>query len=111
MIQLGLSPVPEKDDAWRIRRNNEVNELNVVTFIILYDICISQRLSCLGYVQRQVDAKTTKKILQRSRLKGAKKERPRTRWMDDVKDDLQTMNIRQWRRKAQERSEEKDIAR
>ncbi|XP_072392502.1 uncharacterized protein [Diabrotica undecimpunctata] len=83
----------EKYGTWRIRRNDEVNELNEGYHIIRY--VKSQRLSWLGYIQRHEDTKTTKKMLQLKPVGRRKKERPRTRWLDDVEDDLKTMNIRQ----------------
>uniref|UniRef100_A0A6P7GUN9 Serine/threonine-protein kinase ATM n=1 Tax=Diabrotica virgifera virgifera TaxID=50390 RepID=A0A6P7GUN9_DIAVI len=67
-------PLQEEGGTWRIRRNDVVSELNE-----RYDIIIfvkNQRLSWLGYVHRQEDAKTAKKILQWKPIGRPKKEGP-----------------------------------
>ena len=35
--------------------------------------------------------------------------RPRKRWLDDVERDLQQLNVRGWRRRAQDRTEWKKV--
>jgi hypothetical protein len=49
------------------------------------------------------DARNTKKIYQATLHKQGPKGRPKTRWKDDVEDDLTKMGIVNWRQVAQDR--------
>jgi len=65
----------------------------------------SRRTAWLGHVMRMDDKRTPKKILQwkprGTRIRG----RPRKRWIVDIKEDMQIMGIRPWRKQCKERAE------
>ncbi|PSN52245.1 hypothetical protein C0J52_14696, partial [Blattella germanica] len=78
-----------KNGEWRIRYNEEINQIikgrDIVKFIK------SLRLQWLGHLH--------KAKIYSVRRKG----RPRTRWMDDVMEDIRIMKIRGWREKIKDR--------
>lgn len=56
------------------------------------------------------ETRTTRKVMQWRPAGRRNRGRPRMRWLDDAEVDLKAMNIRGWRRKAQERAVWKEIA-
>ena len=90
-------PVRE-EGSWRIRNNNELQALmhgkDIVKFIK------SQRLCWLGHVERMLKGR-----LYTTRRRG----RPRMRWLDGVTEDLASMRIREWRRRAENKEAWRNI--
>ena len=88
-------------NMWRIRTNRELYDLygeaNLVTAIKI------QRLKWLGHVQRMPDERGPRKALKRDQ------RRPRLRWMDAVESNLRRLDIKRWRKKAEDRNEWKGI--
>jgi hypothetical protein len=69
-----FGPEQNEDGSWRIRMNNELNELignaDIVRFIK------SRRIAWLGHVRRMDDKRTTKRILQRKPIGTRTRGRP-----------------------------------
>ncbi|XP_063919421.1 uncharacterized protein LOC135134627 [Zophobas morio] len=97
----------KKLDQWRRRTNREIEEIYgepTITKIIR-----ARRLRWLGHVGRAPEERTIGKVL--DRLKGGKKKRgrPKLKWIDDVRKDLQNLGIEDWRSKAADRNKWKII--
>lgn len=88
---------------WRIRNNTEIEQIleneNIVKFIK------SGRIRWLGHVERMDEERIPKRIML-ARMEGNRRQgRPRNRWIDEVKKDLQQMRIRNWKSTAKDRDE------
>jgi hypothetical protein len=55
------------------------------------------------------DKRTSKRILQWKPIGTKTKGRPRKRWIGGIKEDLQIMGVRRWRKQCEERAEWKKI--
>jgi len=69
------------------------------------------RLRWLGHVQRMDNKLMPKQILYDQPFGTRRKGRPRKRWIDDVEEDLQTLGVRNWRKKAKRRDEWRQVTR
>jgi len=87
--------------------NCELNELignaDIVRFIT------NRRIAWLGHVMRMDDKRTPKRILQWKPIGTRGRGRPRKRWIAGIKEDLQIMGVRRWRKQCEERAEWKKI--
>lgn len=94
-------PVIE-NGIWRIRHNQEIDEIlkheDIIRFIK------TQRLHWLGYLEQTDEQYMLKKILKAEVYKIKKRGHPRTRWMDDVLQDLKSMGVRGYMEETLERS-------
>jgi hypothetical protein len=81
----------EKNGTWQIKTNEELNKLiqnkNVINYIK------AQRLGWLGHVHQMPDDRMVKKVHEWKPMS----TRPKTRWENDVRNDLKTMRIHNWR--------------
>jgi hypothetical protein len=88
--------------------NYELNELiknaEKVRFIK------SRRIAWLDHVMRMDDKRTHKIILEWKPIDTRIRGRPRKRRIVDIEEDMQIMEIRQWRKQCKERAEWKRIA-
>jgi hypothetical protein len=96
-----------EDGSWRIKMNYELNELignaDIVRFIK------SRRIAWLGHVMWMDDKRTPTRILEWKSIGTKIRGRPRKRWIVDIEEDVQIMEIRQWRYRCKERVEWKRI--
>jgi hypothetical protein len=88
------------NELWRIRRNDELEDIikgeNIVRFIE------SQRIRWFGHIERMQDTAIPKKMY-RKLYATRRRERPKTRWLDDVSTDLRKMGINEWRDRSRDR--------
>ncbi|XP_039289321.1 uncharacterized protein LOC120352505 [Nilaparvata lugens] len=93
-------PVLEAD-RWRLRKNDELYNLygqpSIVTEIR------RARIRWLGHVERMPETRTARMSLYQQPGGQRKRGRPRKRWLDDVEADLQSLGVRRWRQRAQDR--------
>ncbi|PSN33152.1 hypothetical protein C0J52_26076 [Blattella germanica] len=86
---------------WRIRYNKEINQIikgrDIVKFIK------SLRLQWLGHLERMGQNRMPLKLHKTKIYSVRRKGRPRTRWMDDVMEDIRIMKIGGWRDKINDR--------
>ena len=102
-----FGPTKEDNGIWRIKTNMELDELIKHRNIIN---CVkTQRLSWSGHTNRMAETDIVKKIYRwkpfTSRLIG----RPKSRWEDDVRNDLKKMKLIKWTEQVQDRLKWKDI--
>jgi hypothetical protein len=84
-----FGPTKELNGQWGIKTNEEVDDLihrkNITTFIK------SQKLKSLGHVERMTKETEVTRIYKRKPFASRPIGRPKKRWEDDVRKDLQTM--------------------
>jgi len=87
--------------------NYELNQLmgnaDIVRFIK------SRRIAWLGHVMRMDDKRTPKRILQWKPIGTRGRGRLRKRWIAGIKEDLQIMRVRRWRKQCEEWADWKKI--
>jgi hypothetical protein len=98
-----FEPTKEANSVWRIKTNMELDELITHRNIIHY--VKSQRLSWFGHTNRMPETSVVKKIYKWKPLTG----RPKSRWEDDIRNDMRRMKIVKWTEHVQDRSKWKVI--
>jgi hypothetical protein len=96
-----FGPTKSGDGYWRIKTNQEISDIlkgqNVIGFVK------KQRLNWLGHVDCMAEDNDVQKI---KRWKPTSKRpigRPKTRWEDDILEDIRSMNVHNWKNVAQNR--------
>ena len=94
-----LGPTRSDGDYWRIKTNQEINDIpkgqNIIGFIK------KQRLNWLGHVERMAEDNDVKKIKRWKPMSKRPIGRPKKRWEDDVLEDIKSMNGCNWKNVAQ----------
>jgi hypothetical protein len=96
-----FGPTRSEDGYWRIRTNQEMNDIlkgqNIIWFIK------KQRLNWLGHVERMAEDNNAQKIKRWKPMSKRPIGRPKILWEDDVLEDIRSMNVRNWKKVAQDR--------
>ena len=96
-----FGPTRTDDGYWRIKSNQEIDEIlkgqNIIGFIK------KQRLNWLGHVERVAEDNIVQKIERWKLVSKRPIGRPKTRWEDDVLEDIKSINISNWKKVAQNR--------
>jgi hypothetical protein len=91
-----FGPTKGLNGLWRITTSEEFDELiqrkNIIKFIK------SQRLKWLGRVERMPKEREVTRIYKWKPLASRPIGRPKNRWEDDVRKDLQTLKIKNWKK-------------
>ena len=86
-----FGPTRTDDGYWRIETNKEINDTlkgqNVIGFIK------KQILNWLGHVKRVAEDNIVQKINRWKPMSKRPTGRPKTRWEDDVLEDIKSINI------------------
>ena len=94
-----------EDGFWRIRMNYELNDpirnAGIVRFV--------KRMAWLGHVMQMEGKRIPKRVLEWKPTGRRNRGRPRKKWLEDIKEDIQIMGIRRWRKLCKERAEWKKI--
>jgi len=98
-----------ENGEWKSRTNQELEEMskgeNIVKWIK------GQRISWLGQLESVEEHRIPKKIFAQE-LEGTRKRgRPRKRWKEEAKRDLQVLGVKRWRELVADRKKWKDIVR
>jgi hypothetical protein len=99
-------PIKEKDGAWRIKTNEELDHL------IKHSNLINQiriRLSWFGNVQSMSDSRMIKKIYKWKFITTRLQGKPKSRCDDNVKQDICKMKIQNWTVCVQDRGKWRDV--
>jgi len=102
-----FGPTEEANGIWRIETNKELDELIKHRNIIN---CVkAQRLSWFGHTNRMPETSVVKRIHNWKPFTGRPAGRPKSRWEDDVRNDVKKMEIVKWAEQVQDRLKWKDI--
>ena len=100
-------PTRTDDGYWRIKTNQEINDIlkgqNIIGFTE------KQRLNWLGHAERMAEDNIAQKIKRWEPMSKRPIGRPKTRWEDDVLEDIKSINIRNWKKVAQNRDSWKKV--
>jgi tRNA(Glu) U13 pseudouridine synthase TruD len=86
-----FGPIRETDGTWRIKTNYELNKLIENKTVINY--IKSQRLGWLGHVHRMPDERMVKRVYEWKTMATKSLRRPKNRWENDVKNELNIIKI------------------
>jgi len=102
-----FGPTRTADGYWRIKSNQEINDIlkgrSKIGFIK------KQRLNLLGHVESKAEDNTVQKIKRWKPMSKRPIGRPKTRWEDDVLEDIKSINISNWKEVAQNRDSWKKV--
>lgn len=98
-----LGPTREVDGTWRIRKNQEIEDL--VGEPNIMGETKSARLRWLGHVERMKEDRAVKRAYMGRPAGRRPVGRPRYRWIDQVHKDLCELHIADWQQAAQHREE------
>jgi hypothetical protein len=97
-------PTRIADDQWRIKTNQEINDIlkgeDIIGFIK------KPRLNWLGHVERMAEDNSVQKIKRWTPMSKRLIGRPKTRWEDDVSGDIRSLNVNSWKKVVQGREME-----
>ena len=92
---------------WKLKTNEELEHAigyeNVVRYIK------SKSLRWLGHVERMPNERVAKTIYKWKPYATRPKGRPRLRWVDDVRNDLRKLGMKNWKQRAKERKQWNEI--
>jgi hypothetical protein len=93
--------------CWRTKTNQEINGIlkgqNIIGFIK------KQRLNWLGHIQCMAEDNIVQKIKRWKPMSKRPIGRPKTRWEDDVLEDIKSINVRNWKKAVQDRDSWKKV--
>ena len=96
-----------ENGVWRIKTNQELEELikrrNIINFIR------AQRLSWLGHIERMQDTRMVKAVYSWKPISRRPIGRPKTRWVDVTRKDIQKLKVPNWKTLAQDRGKWKEL--
>ena len=102
-----FGPTKESNGIWRIKTIKELDELikhwNIKNYVK------AQRLSWFGHINRMPETSIVKRIHKWKPFTGRPAGRPKSRWEDDVRNDLKKMNLMKWAEQVQDRLKWKGI--
>jgi hypothetical protein len=90
-----------ENGIWRIKTNQELDTIikhkNIINFIR------AQRLGWLVHIERMQETRMVKAIYSWNPISKRPIGRPRTRWEDDVRKDIQKLKVPNWKTLVQDR--------
>jgi hypothetical protein len=89
-----MAPTRTGDGYWRIKTNQEINDILKGQNII--GVIKKQRLNWLGQVERVTENNIAQKIKRWKPMSKRPIGRPKTRWEDDVLEDIRSMSVSNW---------------
>ena len=102
-----FGPTKEANGIWRIETNKELDELikhrNIINYVK------AQRLSWFGHINRMPESSIIKRIHKWKPFTGRPAGKPKSRWEDDVRNDLKKVKLINWAEQVQDRLKCRDI--
>jgi hypothetical protein len=97
-----FGPTKERDGTWKIKTNNELDELirqkNIINHIK------AQRLNWFGHLCRMPEERMVNKVHKWKPMLTRPLGRPKNRWEDDVTNDTKKLKIKNWTSCIQDRN-------
>ena len=93
----------ETNGEWRIRNNKEL--YNLFESPLITTIMKANRLRWVGHLERMEENRQTKAVYTEELTGKRPRGRPRQRWKDNIKEDLQNLEISNWQEMAKDRNE------
>ena len=101
-----FGPINE-NGSWRIKTNQELDKLlkheNIINF------AKAQRLGWYGHIERMQETRMVKAIYSWKPISKRPTGRPKKRWEDDVKKDIQRLKVPNWKTLARDRRRWKEV--
>jgi len=98
----------KRDGTWRIKTNDELDELIRHKDIINY--IKAERLSWFGYLHRMPEERMVEKVHKWKPMSIRPQGRPKNRWQDDIRNDMKKLKIKNWISCIQDRNKWKSYA-
>ena len=102
VLRKSFGPTKERDGTWRIKTNDELDELirrkNIINHIK------AQRLSWFGHLHRMPEERKVKKVYKWKPISIRPQGRPKNRWEDDIRNDMKELEIKNWTSCIQDRN-------
>ena len=96
-----------ENGSWRIKTNQELDTLiqqnNIINFVR------AQRLRWYGHIERMQETRMVKAICSWKPISKRPMGRPKIRWEDDVRKDMQKSKVQNWKTFVQDRRKWKDV--
>jgi hypothetical protein len=109
ILRIICGPVYDNElGCWRRRRNKEIRELTRVPRIT--NFVKAQRIKWFGHVMRRSDSEYLKATVEWKPTGKRPRGRPKKRWIDGIKQDLEKLGIPNWEEKVQNREEWKEVS-
>jgi hypothetical protein len=89
-----FGPTKETDGTWRIKTNDELDELIRHKYIINHKK--AQRLSWFGHLHRMPEERMVKKVHKWKPTSIRPLGRPKNGWEDDIRNDMKKLKIKNW---------------
>ena len=89
-----FGPTKERDGTWRIKTNDELDELIRLKNIINH--IKAQRLSSFGHLHRTPDKRTVKEVCKWKPMSKRPQWRPKNRREDDIRNNMKKLKIKNW---------------
>jgi hypothetical protein len=90
-----------ENGIWRIKTNQELDKIikyeNIINFIR------AKRLGWLGHIERMQETRMVKAVHSWKPISKRPIGRPKTRWEDDVRKDIQKLKVPNWKTLVQDR--------
>ena len=86
---------------WRIKANRELDE--IIKHRNVTNCVKAQRLSWFGHINRTAETSIVKRIHKWKPFKGRPAGRSKSKWDDDVRNDLKKMKLVKWAKQVQDR--------
>jgi hypothetical protein len=102
-----------ENGIWCIKTNQELDEIikykNTIKHKNIINIIRAQRLSWFGHIERMKGTRMVKAIHCWKPISRRPIGRPKTRWVDDVRNDMQKLKVPNWKTLAQDRRRWKEL--
>jgi hypothetical protein len=92
---------------WRIKNNQKLDQ--IIKYKNIINFARAQRLEWLGHIERMPETRMVKAIHCWKPISNRPTGRPKTRWEDDVKKDVQNIKVPNWRTLVQDRRRLKEL--
>jgi hypothetical protein len=96
-----------ENGSWRIKTNQELDK--IIKYRNIINFARAQRLGWFGHVERMQETRMVKAIHSWKPISKRPTGRPKTRWENDVKKDIQKLNVPNWKTLVQDRRRWKEL--